>query len=115
MFVEFATPEQAALAVKMVNNHKMDSKHTLSVFKFNDIERFANMPDEFVEPEAEPFVEKEHLKSWLADEKARDQWVMMKGDEVSIYWNNKSEQPDLAHTRTVSTFICIRSPLITPR
>ncbi|KAJ3040110.1 Translation initiation factor 3 subunit b [Rhizophlyctis rosea] len=99
MFIEFATPEQAALAVKQANNHKMDSKHTLSVFKFNDIERFASMPDEFVEPEAEPFVEKEHLKSWLADDKARDQWVMMKGDEVSIYWNNKAEQPDLAHSR----------------
>ncbi|KAI8914800.1 hypothetical protein PhCBS80983_g00802 [Powellomyces hirtus] len=99
IFIDFETPEQATLAVKQGNGHKLDRAHILAVNRFDDIERYTNTNDQYEEPEEEPFVEKEHLKSWLADPRARDQWVMMKGDEVSIYWNNKGDQPDLDHSR----------------
>ncbi|KAJ3287790.1 Translation initiation factor 3 subunit b [Borealophlyctis nickersoniae] len=99
MFIDFATPEQAALAVKQADGHKFDTRHTFRVNHFDDIERFVSLPDTFEEPPAEEYKEKEHLKSWLLDPRARDQWVMMRGEEVGIYWNNKGEQPDLVHTR----------------
>ncbi|KAI8996091.1 eukaryotic translation initiation factor eIF2A-domain-containing protein [Gaertneriomyces semiglobifer] len=99
MFIEFETAEQAALAVKQAHGFKMDKVHVLEVNKFDDVERYAHVEEEYREPEETEFKEKEHLKSWLGDAKARDQWVMLKGDDVSIYWNNKAEQPDLEHTR----------------
>lgn len=101
IFIDFETPEQAAVAVKQADGYKMDKTHILAVNRFDDIERYTSLNDEYQEPEDEPFVEKEHLKSWLSDPRARDQWVMMKGDEVSIYWNNKGDQPDLEHSRSV--------------
>ncbi|KAJ3157787.1 Translation initiation factor 3 subunit b [Geranomyces variabilis] len=100
VFIEFETVEQATQAVKLGNGHKLDRAHVFAVNRFDDIEKYTSTNDEYVEPAEVPFVEKEHLKSWLADPRARDQWVMMKGDEVSIYWNNKSEQPDLDHSRS---------------
>jgi hypothetical protein len=31
------------------------------------------------------------------DEKARDQYIALAGDEVHVSWNNKSEEPELVH------------------
>ncbi|GAO47093.1 hypothetical protein G7K_1305-t1 [Saitoella complicata NRRL Y-17804] len=95
MFVEYETPEQADAAVKALNGRRMDKQHTLSANRFTDVEKYANVSEEYVEPEEEPFVEQEHLRSWLADAQARDQWVMYRGDEVSVNWNRKGEQPDV--------------------
>ncbi|KAJ3011033.1 Translation initiation factor 3 subunit b [Thoreauomyces humboldtii] len=100
IFIDFETADQATLAVKQGNGHKLDRSHILAVNRFDDIERYTSTNDQYEDPEEEPFVEKEHLKSWLADPRARDQWVMMKGEEVSIYWNNKGDAPDLDHTRS---------------
>eukprot|EP00842_Homolaphlyctis_polyrhiza_P003378 jgi/Hompol1/4040/HPOL_003462-RA len=99
MFIEFETAEQADLAIHQVNGYKLDKTHTLMLTKFDNIESYTKIPDEFVAPAAEEFVPKEHLKSWLTDRRARDQWVMFKGNEVGVYWNNKSEKPDLATLR----------------
>ncbi|CAO3590975.1 unnamed protein product [Absidia cylindrospora] len=57
------------------------------------------MNDNYVEPTIEEYAPKEHIKSWLADEQARDQFVMYRGDDVSIFWNRKSEEPEHVHTR----------------
>jgi translation initiation factor 3 subunit B len=75
---------------------------TLSVNKFTDVEKFSGMSDTYVEPEVQPFTPKEHLKSWLMDEQARDQFVMYRGDDVGVFWNRKTESPEHVHTRTVS-------------
>jgi translation initiation factor 3 subunit B len=99
--MEFETPEQATLAVSVGNGHGLDKKHTLLVNKFDEISKFANAPEVYTPPEIEEFQEKPHLRSWLIDDKARDQFVIMKGDDVGVYWNNKGEQPDLVYNRTV--------------
>ncbi|KAI8818548.1 eukaryotic translation initiation factor eIF2A-domain-containing protein [Fimicolochytrium jonesii] len=99
VFIDFETAEHAALAIKQGNGHKLDKNHVLAVNHFDDIGRYTSMNDAYEEPVEQPFVEKEHLKSWLTDPRARDQWVMMKGDDVSIYWNNKGDAPDLDHSR----------------
>ena len=94
MFVEFENEEQAALAIKQGDGYKLDKNHTFSMIKFDDIDAFANMEDEFVEPTIEEFKPKDHLKSWLMDPKARDQLSLYKADDVDVYWNNKGEKPD---------------------
>jgi translation initiation factor 3 subunit B len=92
----------ANLAVKEGNGYKLDKAHVLVASKFDDIPKFAEMDDTYVDPEIDPFTEREHLRSWLADPRARDQWVMLKGEDVGVYWNNKSEAPDKAKLRTVT-------------
>ncbi|KAG0223885.1 Translation initiation factor 3 subunit b [Actinomortierella wolfii] len=100
MFIEFETAEQASNAVKLIDGYKMDRSHTLAVNRFTDVEKYTNVEEEFVPPEEPPFVEKEHLKSWLADEMGRDQMVIYRGNEVSVLWNMQKEQPQVAHSKT---------------
>jgi hypothetical protein len=60
------------------------------------------MNEEYVEPQIEPYTAKEHLKSALMDPQARDQFVMYRGDDVSIFWNRKTDSPEHVYSRTVS-------------
>ncbi|KAI9347339.1 eukaryotic translation initiation factor eIF2A-domain-containing protein [Obelidium mucronatum] len=99
LFLEFESPAQAKAAITACDNFKFDKSHTLSVNAFDDIETYSQVPEEYAPPTIEPFTEKPHLRSWLKDTYARDQWIVMKGEDTSIYWNNKGEQPDLVHTR----------------
>lgn len=63
IFMEFETPEQANLAVKVGNNYKMDKSHILAVNKFDDIEKYGEMDDEYVSPTIEEYVEKVKKKN----------------------------------------------------
>ncbi|KAJ5108325.1 Eukaryotic translation initiation factor 3 subunit B [Penicillium angulare] len=83
-FVEYATPEQAIAAVKQLHGVPLDKKHTLSVNKLMDIERYGRegrIEEEYVAPELEPFKEKEHLRSWMGDSNARDQFALYRNDK----------------------------------
>ncbi|KAI8850502.1 eukaryotic translation initiation factor eIF2A-domain-containing protein [Chytridium lagenaria] len=85
IFVEFETPEQANLCVKAtVDGLVLDKKHTAFVNRFDDIDHYLGLEEEYIPPVIEAFREKEHLRSWLLDEKSRDQWA---------------EQPDMVHSR----------------
>ncbi|KAI8901054.1 eukaryotic translation initiation factor eIF2A-domain-containing protein [Globomyces pollinis-pini] len=100
LFMQFETAAQAKLAITQADGHRLDKSHVLSVFAFDDVETYTQMDDEYVEPEIEEYQPKEHLKSWLMDPRARDQFAIMKGDDVTVYWNNKAEQPDKVKERT---------------
>ena len=56
VFIEYATPEQAAAAIKSKNGHALDKSHKLRVNRFTDIEKYANLSEHYVEPEIEPYV-----------------------------------------------------------
>ncbi|RIB07830.1 eukaryotic translation initiation factor eIF2A-domain-containing protein [Gigaspora rosea] len=99
LFIEFETPEQAAMAIKQYDGYPMDKTHHLAVNRFTDIEKYSQIEEEYKEPEEEKFVEKEHLRSWLTDPQARDQIVLYRGDDVSIFWNQKTEPPEEVHKR----------------
>ncbi|KAJ3371648.1 Translation initiation factor 3 subunit b [Kappamyces sp. JEL0680] len=99
MFIQFNTPEEAKQAIELGNGYKLDKSHILAVNAFDDIEAFDSMPDEYQEPVIEEFQTKEHLKSWLSDDRARDQFAIVKGEQTGIYWNNKAEFPDKVHER----------------
>ncbi|CAO3634159.1 unnamed protein product [Cunninghamella echinulata] len=99
LFIDFETAESAQAAVKNLNGHKMSKTHQLSVNKFTDVDKYTNLSENYVEPHIEPYQPKEHIKSWLTDEQARDQFVMYRNDDVSIFWNRKSEEPEHIYTR----------------
>lgn len=102
LFLKLRNADEAKQAISQVDGYRMDKNHILSVFAFDDVEMYESMTEEYVKPEIEDLKPKEHLKSWLSDERARDQFAIVKGEEVGIYWNNKSELPDKVQVRTVS-------------
>lgn len=84
-------------AVKQLHGVPLDKKHTLSVNKLMDIDRYGRegrVEDEYSPPTIEPFQEKEHLRSWLSDPNARDQFALFRGEKVGVFWNNKSNPPE---------------------
>lgn len=96
-FVEYETPEQALLAIKSLHGVALDKKHTMSINKLTDIDHFGRagrIPDEYTPPTIDPFSESEHLRSWLSDTNARDQFAMYRGDSVGVFWNRKKDTPD---------------------
>ncbi|CAO3684189.1 unnamed protein product [Umbelopsis ramanniana] len=99
-FVDFENVESAHAAIKNLDGHCMDKSHILAVNQLTDVEKYTALNDEYVEPEQEEFVQKEHLRSWLTDSQARDQWVMYRADDVSIFWNRKTETPEHEYSRT---------------
>ena len=99
LFIEFQTAEIAGAVAKIANGYRLDKSHVLSALKFADFEGLKELPDEFVEPEPEAFVEKEFLKSWLLDPKARDQFVTCSGNQTNIYYNNREAAPEQVFSR----------------
>jgi translation initiation factor 3 subunit B len=83
--------------VKQLHAVPLDRKHTLLVNKLTDIERYGRegrIDEEYTEPEIPPFTEKEHLRSWLSDPSARDQFALFRGDKVGVFWNMKKDSPE---------------------
>ncbi|PLN78727.1 eukaryotic translation initiation factor 3 subunit EifCb [Aspergillus taichungensis] len=67
------------------------------VNKLMDIERYGRegrVEEEYKPPTVEAFKEKEHLRSWMGDVHARDQFALYRGDKVGVFWNNKSNPPE---------------------
>ncbi|TFK30543.1 translation initiation factor eIF-3b, partial [Coprinopsis marcescibilis] len=111
-FVELRNVDEANAAIAAMDNHPFDSKHTFRVNKFTDVERFANLDEEYVEPEEEEYVPREHLRAWLADPHGRDQYVTYRGDEVNIHWHGKPSQCEVAHKPDWKDFLYVAwSPL----
>ncbi|CCX33645.1 Similar to Eukaryotic translation initiation factor 3 subunit B; acc. no. A7EHM8 [Pyronema omphalodes CBS 100304] len=97
-FVEFDTPEQALKACKTLDGMALDKKHSISINKLTDIEHYGRegrVKEEFVEPHVEPYVEQEHLRSWLGEPNARDQMIMFRGDSVGVFQNRKKDAPEM--------------------
>ncbi|KAF2098939.1 eukaryotic translation initiation factor-like protein 3 subunit B [Rhizodiscina lignyota] len=96
-FVEFSSPKEAAAAVKQLNGSAIDKKHTMTVNKVSDIERYGRegrVNEEYTPPPVVKFEQKEHLRWWLKDIDARDQMVMFRGDHVGVFWNEKEDPPE---------------------
>lgn len=102
-FITLQNSEEAQLVIKKLDGYRMDKTHILAVNLFDDVDRYTCMEDEYKEPEIEAFVEKEHLKSWLMDERGRDEWVMTRGDDTGIYWSNRTDEPIPIHNRQVNS------------
>ncbi|GAA96226.1 uncharacterized protein L969DRAFT_100724 [Mixia osmundae IAM 14324] len=99
VFVTFATPAIAQNAARALDNFAFDKKHTLAVKTFDDVERVLKTTEEWQDPPEEPYVPKDHLRSWLADTAGRDQVVLYRGDDVQIHWANRTGSLELDHQR----------------
>ena len=98
-FVEYSSPAEAAAAVRGLHGTPLDKKHILRVNKMTDVDRYGRegrVDEEYHPPTIEPFQEKEHLRSFMADPsgRGRDQFVMFRGESVGVFWNSEKDQPE---------------------
>ncbi|KIM85337.1 hypothetical protein PILCRDRAFT_66422 [Piloderma croceum F 1598] len=97
LFIEFRTADEAAFALTAMDGFPFDARHTFKVNHFTDIERYTEIDEAYVEPKAEEYQPREHLRAWLGDPQGRDQYVTFRGDEVEVYWHGKPSQCKLAY------------------
>jgi translation initiation factor 3 subunit B len=97
VFVNAPSADIVRTVVTRLDGYKMDKSHTLAIMPMSDIPIYADAPETFEPPQIEPYQPKEHLKSWLSDSMARDQFVTIKSDEVSVFWNGAT--PEAVHSR----------------
>jgi len=90
-FVEYLDAEMAAAALKTTQNYKLDKSHIFQVNMFDDFEKFEKTPVEYVSPEVKEYQPREHLQSWMLDDRGRDQYAIRYGDETEIYWNDAAQ------------------------
>ena len=96
-FVEYASAAQAAAAVKTLHATPLDKKHVIGVNKLTDIERYGRegrVEETYHPPDVPPFEEKDHLRWWLGDMEGRDQFVLYRGENVGVFWNENDRQPE---------------------
>lgn len=93
IFLTYPDANQASVALRALDNTAF-GKNRLHVNRFGDIERYANLPvGEGEMPSGwkdKAFVEKDHLRSWLADPQGRDQYVTFRDAEVDVWWNGRN-------------------------
>ncbi|KAJ2036734.1 Translation initiation factor 3 subunit b [Coemansia sp. RSA 922] len=100
MFVEYTTAEQAQAAIRGLNGFKFDKSHILLANRFMDVEKYSEVDDVYRAPPVEAYVEREHLRSWLADDSGRDQFAMYAGQDLTVFWNEPELPAEMAHKRT---------------
>ncbi|KAK0625490.1 eukaryotic translation initiation factor 3 [Bombardia bombarda] len=98
-FVEYSSAAEAAAAVRQLDLTPLDKKHTLRVNKMTDVDRYGRegrIDEDYTPPIIEPFQEKEHLRSFMADPsgRGRDQFVMYRGEAVGVFWNSEKDAPE---------------------
>lgn len=94
MFLTYPDAPQAENALRVLDNTPFGKAHTLYVNRFGDIERYANLPigegDLPTGWREKPYVEKDHLRSWLGDAQGRDQFLTFRDADVHVNWNGRN-------------------------
>lgn len=99
-FFEFENVDQAEAAYVAVHGIRLDKSHQLYAIRFNDFDRLAGTPDEFVAPAIEEYKEKEFLKDWLSDPMARDQFATLTGGNcVQVCWGPRNGPAEVVEER----------------
>eukprot|EP00177_Eucheuma_denticulatum_P008758 GFKZ01015908.1.p1 GENE.GFKZ01015908.1~~GFKZ01015908.1.p1 ORF type:complete len:708 (-),score=71.12 GFKZ01015908.1:1044-3167(-) len=99
-FVEYVTPEEAHKALSQLHNYQLDKVHRFWACTAGDLQRLQDMSDEFVPPSAIPVASnRPNFKSWLLDERGRDQFLIRHEDETSIFWHDHVVKPVVDYTR----------------
>ncbi|XP_075263458.1 eukaryotic translation initiation factor 3 subunit B-like [Convolutriloba macropyga] len=116
-FVEYKTAQQAAEALKGLQNFKFDSKHTFSTVKLTDIEEFCSDETDIVVPEKQEFKDPGDIYGWLTDDQARDHYAVVynfdehrQTNSVAIIQNNYSQPIVLAEKMNWTEATVLWSP-----
>ncbi|KAE8716893.1 Eukaryotic translation initiation factor 3 subunit B [Hibiscus syriacus] len=103
-FIEYNTPQEAELAKEKTHGYKLDRAHIFVVNMFDDFDKYMKVPDEWAPPEIKPYTPGENLQKWLADGKARDQFVIRAGTDTEVLWNDaRQSKTELVYKRTYWT------------
>lgn len=95
-FVEYVSPEEAQKALSQLHNYQLDKSHRFWACTAGDLQKLQEMSNEFVPPAAVPIAKnRPNFKSWLLDERGRDQFLIRHGDEMGIYWQDHIVKPQL--------------------
>lgn len=107
-FVEFVSPEDAHKALLMLHNMQLDRYHRFWACTAGDFERLQSVPDKFVPPPtSEITTNRPNFKSWLLDERGRDQFMIRHGDTTSIFWHDHIIKPQLVSYTPSKLFIFV--------
>jgi translation initiation factor 3 subunit B len=103
-FLEFSHASDAANAIKTANGYKLDKSHTFLVNSFADFEKYKNVSDDWVAPEARVFNDVGNLWSWTLEPDSNDQYCVIHagGEKVHILQNNATA-PSLIQRRDMWT------------
>jgi translation initiation factor 3 subunit B len=113
IFLEYSSPVNAAEAVKLTNNFKLDKQHTFQVNLFTDFNKYESIPDKWEPPEPLPYEGQGDLHHYLLEPDAYDQFAVVLGQGQSVQiWQNTQPDPTLQEERHAWTHAYIRwSPL----
>lgn len=96
-FAEYVTPEEARKAMNELHNRRLDSSHRFWACTAGDLERLQSIPENFTPPSSLPVTkdDRPNYKSWLLDQRGREQFMVRNGDETSIFWHDYIVKPQL--------------------
>ncbi|GAA5892012.1 hypothetical protein JCM5296_004661 [Sporobolomyces johnsonii] len=100
MFITLANPTEAQAFQRALHGHAFDKRHTFSVVPFTEVDSYADLDEEYKEPEKEEWAPREHFRAWLADPAGRDQLILYQGDDLRVAWTTKAGVTDTAHERS---------------
>ena len=86
--------QSAASAVEQTDGHKLDKNHIFKVVRFTEFSRIVEVEDTYKPPPPPQYKERGNLRIWLADPKARDQYVTRFSDESEILWNDSPDSKE---------------------
>jgi hypothetical protein len=101
-FIEYATPEDAAVALAKGDQKQLDATHILRVSPYADFDHYIGMADDFVPPpKQEAHEDKTELRSWLLDPNGRDQFNLrfttmaqrILQHQTHVFWNDPLNRP----------------------
>ncbi|GAA5925427.1 hypothetical protein JCM1841_004851 [Sporobolomyces salmonicolor] len=100
MFITLANPTEAQAFQRALHGHAFDKRHTFAVVPFTEVDSYADLTEEYQEPEKEEWAPREHFRAWLADPAGRDQLILYQGDDLRVAWTTKTGVTDTAHERS---------------
>lgn len=102
MFITLQNSAQSQIFIRILNDYPFDKKHTFKIIQFDSVDNYNSLTETYTQPPTEDWVPREHFRHWLADPTGRDQLLLYRGDDATIAWNTKQQQPESAYERTVS-------------
>lgn len=85
-FVRLQRNEDAAKAIQVTQGFAISKTNHFKVSLYSELHKYANYPDEYVEPPLPPLKSRPDVVSWLTDSQCRDQFVTHYGSETEIAW-----------------------------
>merc|ERR1719399_831258 len=96
-FIEFATAEEAAKAIRLTDGYALDKSHVFKVCAYAEMKRLADLSETYSPPAPQEFAPRLNPCSWLGDVLHRDQFVIRYNNETEIKWCERSSAPTLEY------------------